>query len=285
MMVGEGRALMEPNGSSARDFTHHWGMKSETNRIAERYYGDLAKTPPVSPDEERRLVLRWKQHGDLAARNALIRSHLRFVVAVARRYSRDPDRLPDLIAAGNLGLIKALDRFDLSRQTRFLTYAGVWIQSEILKEEYDASTLVYVPTHRKKAQHKKARAFRRAVAEYGPGALQVQQLDPGLPEATTVAVDALRDAEEPDETRTADGVETDHSRARLRRAVATLSAREQSVLNLFYGMKEAPRNMVQIATLLDLTPERVRQLKLTGMQQLKQILGPSPAHAAEELPN
>jgi len=262
---------------------HHCVMHSETNRIAELYYADLAKTHPVSPDEERRLISRWKRHKDIRARNALIRSHLRFVVVMARRYNRDPDRLPDLIAAGNLGLLKALDRFDLSRRTRFLTYAGMWIQAEILKEEYDASTLVYVPTHRKKAQHKKARAFQRAVAEYGPEAYQVRQMDPGLPEATTIAIDALRDAAEPDRSRTPAEVETDEARVRLRHAIATLPPREQTVLNLYYGMKDSPRNMVQIATLLDMSPERVRQLKMGGVRQLKQRLGKMPIPTCDDV--
>jgi RNA polymerase sigma factor (sigma-70 family) len=248
-------------------------MYRDAERIAGLYYADLAKTTPVSADEERQLIFRWKHCGDVAARNELIRSHLRFVVTLARRLSRDRERLPDLIAAGNLGLMKALDHYDLSKQTRLLSYAGVWIQSEMLKEEYDASTPVHVPTHRKKAWRKKAKEFHKALAEFGPDDRQVRSLDPGQPEGTTITLDLLRDAiAEDDRDRTAERLEADDARLRLRHAISNLSPKQQTVLNLYFGMKDTPRNMVQIAALLDVSPERVRHLKISALRELKHVL-------------
>jgi RNA polymerase primary sigma factor len=257
-------------------------MYRDTERIADLYYADLAKTGPVSAAEERRLIFRWKQHQDLAARDALIRSHLRFVVSVARRLSRNPERLPDLIAAGNLGLLKALEHYDTSKETRLLSYAGLWIQSEMLREEYDASTSVHVPTHRKKAWRKRAKEFRRALAEYGPDSGQVRRLDPGQPEGTTVAMDSLRDAAADDDgDSSGDRVEADNVRARVRQAISSLSPKRQTVLNLYFGMKDTPRNLEQIAALLDMSAERVRVLKASALEELKEILADEEGFASE----
>ena len=161
-------------------------------------YTEIAKTTPVSdPQEERRLIMRWQKHRDVQARDTLISSHLRFVVTQARRRSRDPERLQDLIAAGNLGLLKAIDKYDLGRRppTRFLTYAqDGGSRKEIADEDYATSSLVHVPTHRQKAQRKRAKAFQKAVQEHGPDAKRVRKMDPGVPEAATIAIDTLRDS-------------------------------------------------------------------------------------------
>jgi len=254
-------------------------------RSASLYYTDIAKTDPVTdPEEERRLIHRWQQHRDVRARDTLIQGHLRFVVSVARKRTKDNDRLPDIIAAGNLGLLKAADRYDLDHQpaTRFLTYAGWWIQKEIADEDYASCSVVHVPNHRKKAQRRQARAFQRAVEEHGPEAPEVLSMNPGTPDGETVSMSpgpclpglGLKDAW---------GVDVEdpaplafHSASAnlfLRRAIAKLPLREQTVLNLYFGVKDDPRSLSQIATILEVHPERVRQLKVSGMEQLRVALG------------
>lgn len=248
-------------------------MSREIERSAALYYHELARTTPINDsDEERRLVYRWKRYKDAAARDALLRAHLRFVVKVARKFSRDPDILPDLIAAGNIGYIKALDKFDLTQKTRFLTYASWWIQEEIFKELYSSNSLVHVPVHRQKAQRKKAKAFQKALAEHGPEASEVRRMDPGTPEGMTVNLDVLRDCAEDNPMRTPGAFETQATSARLRKAISSLPPREQTVLNLYYGIKDDRRNLVQIAAILSMSPERVRQIKLSGEKQLRTTL-------------
>jgi RNA polymerase primary sigma factor len=267
-------------------------MNLGLSRSVVLYYEELARTIPVDPDEERRLIHRWQRSKDYAARDTLLRGHLRFVVTLAKKRTRDPDRLQDMIAAGNLGLIKALDRFDLKRRPpiRFLTYAGWWINKEILDNDYATSSLVHVPTHRQKAQRKKTKEYHQAMLRHGPDAKKTRRLQPSLPEGSTVSLDLLREAiedrryfnesdwagrqiTESDVTTLTHVIpETAKADGTVRCAIGLLPPRTQTVLNLYYGIKDDPRNHVQIAALLDMSPERVRQLKIAGIKQLREIM-------------
>lgn len=251
-------------------------MVNSLCRSASLYFSELAQTTPVSdPQEERRLIQRWQKHRDIVSRDTIVRSHLRFVVTVARKRSHDPDRLPDLIAAGNIGLLKALDKYDLKRKppTRFLTYAGWWVQKEVADEDYATSSLVHVPTHRQKAQRKQAKAFQKALLEHGPEAAAVQTMNPGNPEGITYSIathPGLPDFG--DDCQPLMAIDTTSSNVFLRNAISQLPLREQTVLNLYFGMKDEPRNLVQIAAILGMSPERVRQIKISGTCQLKDAL-------------
>ncbi len=250
-------------------------MDTHVAHSATLYFGDIAKTIPiVDKRKERRLISRWQRKKDLTARDTLVQSHLRFVVTLARKRSRDPDRLPDLIAAGNLGLIKAVDKYDLKRRPapRFLTYAGWWIQKEIADEDYATSSLVHVPTHRQKAQRRRAKEFQRLLVFYGPDSPEIRKLDPGAPEGTTIAIDDLRESADDDPNNTPAVYNTRCSNHLLRRIVGQLPPREQTVLNLYFGTKDDPRNLVQIAAILGMCPERVRQIKISGVHLLRDIL-------------
>ena len=272
-------------------------MNQALNRSVTLYYSEVGHTHPVNNlAEEQRLIALWQKNRDPKARDALLEGHLRFVVKMARNRSRDPEKLEDLIAAGNLGLVKALNRYDLNRRpaVRFLTYAGAWINKEMLDNDY-SSSLVHVPTHRQKAQRKNAKRFQHALQKHGPNSRKLKSMNPGLPEGTTVGLDDLREGIERcgsqkgpkdrnacgkpswltdndvatmsttlPENASADGV--------MRRAIAELPVREQTVLNLYYGVKDDPRNLVQIAALLEMSPERIRQIKIAGVKQLRSIL-------------
>ena len=271
-------------------------MNQALNRSVTLYYAEVGHTRPVNNlAEEQRLIALWQNNQDTKARDALLEGHLRFVVKMARNRSRDPEKLEDLIAAGNLGLVKALDRYDLSRRpaVRFLTYAGAWINKEMLDNDY-SSSLVHVPTHRQKAQRKKAKQFQKALQKHGPDSRKMLKLNPGLPEGVTVGLDELREGIETCHRIEASG---HHNRSKpswltdndvssmsttlpenastdsvVRHAIDKLSVREQTVLNLYYGVKDEPRNLVQIAALLEMSPERIRQIKIAGVKQLRSIL-------------
>jgi RNA polymerase sigma-32 factor len=253
------------------------------SRSVARYYAEVAKTNPVhNSEEERRLILRWQRYKDKAARDAIINSHLRFVVTLARRKTKNTERLQDLIAAGNLGLVKAVDKYDLARRpiVRFLTYAGWWIQKEMLDEDYATSSLVHVPTHRQKAHRKQMKEFRHLLMKKGPEDKRVQKMDPGEPEGTTIPITELFEdlfTEVGEITST----EVTHADSLLRQAINQLSSREQTVLNLYFGIKDEPRNLIQIAGLLGVSPELVRLIKVDALEQLKQVL--AQAHRVTEV--
>lgn len=277
-------------------------MNHGLSRSVTLYYEELARTIPVDPDEERRLIHRWQKDKDLAARDTLLKGHLRFVVSVAKKRTRDPDKLQDTIAAGNLGLVKALDRFDLKRRPpiRFLTYAGWWINKEILDNDYATSSLVHVPTHRQKAQRKRTKEYHQAVLKHGPDAKKTRKLQPSMPEGSTVSLDLLREAIEDRRyfnesdwlgrhitdgdvaTLTNNISEGSHADRAIRDAISLLPPRVQTVLNLYFGVKDDARNHVQIAAILEMSPERVRQLKIAGIKQLREVMA---AHHGVEAPD
>lgn len=243
-------------------------MPFELDRSAKLYYSDISKVNPLSAEEERKWILRWKRHQDITARDKVINSNLRFVVTIARKYTKDPDKLVDLIAAGNVGLMNALDRYDVKKKFRFLTYAAWWIAESIHREIY-ASNPVHVPTHRQKAQRKAAKEFRKAVAKKGPNDASLKKLDPGHPDATAVPIDAINDL-------VSDNFSKAHTNRHgdkfLRKAIDSLSPREQTVLYLYFGLKDNAKNLGQIARLLDMSPERIRQIKITAIKSLKETL-------------
>ncbi len=248
-------------------------MGQGISRSTMLYFHEISRIVPVSdPAEERRLIHRWQTRKDTKARDALVQGHLRFVVTLARRRSRDPDRLQDLVAAGNIGLLKALDKFDLARKPpiRFLTYAGWWVTKEIADEDYATSSLVHVPTHRQKAQRKQAKVFQKTLQTHGPEARAVLEMDPGIPEASTMTLDHFKETADVWNTRPPGNLAA--SDLALRRAISQLPVREQTVLNLYFGVKDDPRNFAQIAAILGMCPERVRQIKISGVKQLRSVL-------------
>lgn len=244
-------------------------MGSRTTRISSTYYAEVSRAPCVDdPEEERRLLRAWQRRGDLSARNAIIQTHLRFVVKQAHRRTKDPELVKDYIAAGNLGLLKAADKFDLKRKIRFLTYAGWWVLKEMSDLDYATSSLVHVPAHRQKEQRRNARAFRAAVCAHGPEDAKVLSMNPGFPESTIVTIDAAKNTPDVIELEPEVAYGSERLRALLRQAIARLPLREQTVLNLYFGVKDDARNLVQIASMMGMCPERVRQIKINGMRLL-----------------
>jgi len=248
-------------------------MGNTVCRTSAAYYAEVARAPTIDdPDEEKHLLRRWQEKHDTKARDAIVQTHLKFVVQQAHKRTKDPEAVKDFIAAGNLGLLKAADRFDTRRKPyiRFLTYAGWWVYEEMSNQDYTSSSLVHVPAHRQKAQRRAAREFRAALQEHGPEHARVRDMDPGHPEGVVTTLDAARNTCDAREPTTAYGME--RLRFLVRHGIAQLPVREQTVLNLYFGVKDEPRNLVQIADLMGMCPERVRQIKINGMQLLQDVL-------------
>lgn len=250
-------------------------MGTDEARISAMYYAEIAKAPLVEdPKEEKRLLQRWQEHGDVAARDAIVKTHLRFVVRMAHKRTKDPEAVKDYIAAGNIGLLKAADKFNWARRPyiRFLTYAGWWVFKEMSDQDYTTSSLVHVPAHRQKTQRRQAREFRAAIQEHGPESESVRAMNPGLPEGVVTSIEAARHVPDSTEVAPAETYEAERLRKVIRENIARLPAREQTVLNLYYGIKDEARNLVQIAAMMGMCPERVRQIKINGMTLLKEEL-------------
>lgn len=247
-------------------------MGSDATRTASSYYSEISRVSLVdSPEEEKRLIKRWQQRGDVEARDAIIKTHLRFVVKMAHKRSKDPEAVKDYIAAGNVGLLKAADKFDWRRKpyVRFLTYAGWWIYKEMSDQDYTTAVLVHVPAHRQKTQRRQAREFRAALQAFGPEAAAVQAMNPGLPEGTVTSIDTDEANADLAEADAGPSYAAERVRTLVRETVARLPHREQTVLNLYFGMKDEARNLVQIAAIMGMCPERVRQIKINGMRLLE----------------
>lgn len=239
------------------------------------YYQDIARTPVVEdPREERRLIKRWQRNQDTKARDAVVQSHLRFVVKQAHKRTKDPIAVQDYIAAGNLGLLKAIDRFECDRKPpiRFLTYAGWWVHKEMMDVDYATNSLVHVPTHRQKEQRRQAHAHTQAALKHGPNSAEAKATEFTRHADLVVTLDSVDDAELDCDTELANGYHAQQLRELVENAIAKLPPRESLILRLHFGLRDEPRNLVQIASLMQMTPERVRQIKVSALQMLKREL-------------
>ena len=244
-------------------------MTTQASRVSAVYYSEISRTALVSdPHEERTLLRQWQTKGDIKARDAIVKTHLRFVVKVAHKRTKDPQAVQDFIAAGNIGLLKATDKFDCDRKPyiRFLTYAGWWVYEEMSNQDYTTASLVHVPAHRQKAQRRQAREYRAQIQESGPDS--VENMDPGLPEGVVVTIESIRNTVDTPEIEPTNMYGSERLRSIVRESINKLPPREQTVLNLYFGVKDESRNLVQIAEMMGMCPERVRQIKLNAMELL-----------------
>lgn len=253
---------------------------------ARRYYSDVGKSEILDAPTERELFLRFQQTQDPVARDRIIKSALRFVIKLAKNYARDPDTTKDLISAGNVGLLKAFDRYDPSHGTRFLSYATSWVLLEMRNELYN-SGIVSMPLWRQKALGKIAQTNTRAMAARGCRAttrelqknvdLTSTQLQ-RLQECESLQISALTD----DMPSNGNGNGNGHldglainkeSRLILGDLIrGFLSVKEQFVIRAYFGWVGDPMSLRQIATVLGVSSERVRQIKTDALRLIEKKL-------------
>lgn len=267
--------------------------KSITNRETaslDKYLQDIGREELITAEEEVLLAQRIKQ-GDQSALEKLTKANLRFVVSVAKQYQNQGLSLPDLINEGNLGLIKAAQRFDETRGFKFISYAVWWIRQSILQALAEQSRIVRLPLNQvgslnriRKESSKLEQKFERP-----PSTDEIaESLD--LPETKvesvlkittrTVSMDApltqdedmsLLDVYVSDDNPTTDRELMKESLAReIQRLLATLTKKERDVINLYYGIgMNHGLTLDEIAMKFDLTRERVRQIKEKAIRRLK----------------
>lgn len=267
--------------------------KQVTNRESpslDKYLHEIGKVQLISAEEEVTLAKKIKQ-GDERALGLLINANLRFVVSVAKQYQNQGLSLPDLINEGNLGLIKAAQRFDETRGFKFISYAVWWIRQSILQALAEQARIVRLPLNKIGSVNKVNNAFARLEQEF--------QREPTSEEIAEILDMAPKDVKEalkvsnrhvsmdaplkPDEENTlydvllsSDSVSPDSEllddslRREIERSLSTLSAREADIIKLYYGLNgEPPYSLEEIGKLFNLTRERVRQIKEKAIKRLK----------------
>lgn len=268
--------------------------KSITNRDSqsiEKYLQEIGKVEMVTPEEEVELA-RLIRQGDQQALERLVSANLRFVVSVAKKYQNLGLPLNDIINEGNLGLVKAAQRFDETRGFKFISYAVWWIRQSIIQAIAENSRLVRLPLNKVGSLTKINKAFSALEQEYErePTAEELaQSLDIGEDEVKTtlsvasrhVSMDApfeegesnsLIDVLENPDAESADAeMEYRYSLSvETERSLATLTEREREVIKLFYGIGvENPMTLSDIGETLGLTRERVRQIKDKSISKLR----------------
>ncbi|MCB9285032.1 MAG: RNA polymerase sigma factor RpoD/SigA [Lewinellaceae bacterium] len=268
--------------------------KSITNRESqslEKYLQEIGKVDLLTPEEEVDLAKRIKQ-GDQVALEKLTKANLRFVVSVAKQYQNQGLSLSDLINEGNLGLIKAAQRFDETRGFKFISYAVWWIRQSILQALAEQSRIVRLPLNKVGSLNKINKAFSELEQEYerepSPEELAEMLEIPTEEVETTLGVAArhvsmdapfvegednsLLDVLENNATPgTDEPLEYQESlRREIERSLSTLTDRQCDVIKLYFGIGvEHPMSLEDIGEKFGLTRERVRQIKDKAINKLR----------------
>lgn len=269
--------------------------KQVTNRETislDKYLHDISKVSLVSPEEETELAKKIKD-GDKDALEKLTKANLRFVVSVAKQYQNQGLTLPDLINEGNIGLIKAAQRFDETRGFKFISYAVWWIRQSIMQAIAEQARIVRLPLNKIGNITKVNRTFaeleqlheREPTIEEVADMLKISSKevkDSLKMSGRHVSVDApLSDDDDSstmidlmsqnDNKHVPDNdLITDSLRSEIERSFSTLSYREAEVLRMYFGINQkAPLTLEEIGEKFDLTRERVRQIKEKALRRLK----------------
>jgi len=266
--------------------------KSITNRESEsleKYLQEISKEELLTTDEEVELAQRIR-NGDKKALEKLTKANLRFVVSVAKQYQNQGLSLPDLINEGNLGLIKAAEKFDETRGFKFISYAVWWIRQSILQAIAEQSRIVRLPLNQVGSVNKINRALNKfeQVNERRPSVDEISE-EVDLPKEKIdeainingrhVSVDAP--FSEGDESSLLDVLINDDSpmadrtlvleslKAEINTALKSLTERERNIVEAFFGINQPELTLEEIGVKFGLTRERVRQIKEKAIRRLR----------------
>ena len=266
--------------------------KSITNRESaslDKYLQEIGKEELITVEEEVELAQRIRK-GDQEALEKLTKANLRFVVSVAKQYQNQGLSLPDLINEGNLGLIKAAEKFDETRGFKFISYAVWWIRQSILQALAEQSRIVRLPLNQVGSLNKINKAFARFEQEHErtPSSEELAtELDLPREKVTDtlrvagrhVSVDApFADGEDnslldvlvnPDSPNADRGLISESLSTEVDRALETLTERERDIIKYFFGIGCSEMTLEEIGEKFDLTRERVRQIKEKAIRRLR----------------
>ena len=268
-------------------------VKNFTNRESlslDKYFQEIGRVELLTPEEEVQLAIRIKQ-GDSAAFEKLTKANLRFVVSVAKQYQNQGLSLGDLIDEGNVGLIKAVRRFDETRGFKFISYAVWWIRQTILQAIAEQSRIVRLPLNRIGALNKIGKAYNSLQQEFEREP-STEELADELHMEVEDVLDALISSGKPvsvdapisrnDENNLLDLIEDDHLpapdgdlmseslKAEVSSVLSMLPEREAEVIKLYFGVdSDHAHTLEEIGEKFNLTRERVRQIKEKAIRRLR----------------
>ena len=267
--------------------------KSITNRSSaalDKYLVEIGREELISTDEEVELAQRIHK-GDQEALDRLTRANLRFVVSVAKQYQNQGLALNDLIDEGNLGLIKAAQKFDETRGCKFISYAVWWIRQSILQAISEQSRIVRMPLNQVGFQSKLSKAIvsfeqefeRRPSAQeladildtdltkvqdaLGTNGKKVSVDAPFQDDDSNCLIDVMQDESAPG---TDNSMERESLSSDLEAALAVLNERERTVLKMLFGIGRNEMTAEEVANNMSLTRERVRQIKERALRRLRE---------------
>lgn len=254
------------------------------------YFKEIGKVPLLTAEEERELAIRIEQ-GDEEAKKKLTESNLRLVVSIARRYLNRGLSFLDLIQEGNLGLIKAVEKFDYTKGYKFSTYATWWIRQAITRSIADQARTIRIPVHMVETINKLIRVSRQLLQEYGR-----EPTSEEIAREMGISVEKVREikkiSQDPVSLETPIGEEEDSHlgdfipdedipspvdaaaysmlQKQLREVLDTLSEREKKVLILRFGLDDGrPRTLEEVGREFNVTRERIRQIEAKALRKLR----------------
>lgn len=268
--------------------------KSFTGRDSaslDMYFQEITKVPTITPQEEVALARQIKA-GDHEALKKLVSANLRFVVSVAKQYQHRGLSLMDLISEGNLGLMKAAERFDETKGFKFISYAVWWIRQSILHSLNNNSEMVRIPLNKIGALSKIKQAgsileqrnerepsieelsevlefSMKEVEDAVKAPCQVTSLNSslGAKEENSILIEVLND---PNAANADDGLMKESMKTTIDRALSTLNGRESNIIRKFFGIGTSHQfNLEEIGEEYHLSKERVRQIKQRAIKKLK----------------
>ena len=259
------------------------------------YLKQINNTPLLTAEQEKQLARRIREHGDSIARQEMIQANLRLVVNIAKQYSNRGMTLSDLVAEGNIGLMRAVEEFDPDAGVRFSTYAAWWIKQAVKRAMINAGQSVHIPAYMVEEISRWRAASREIETEQGRPAtldemadrLKISMKKAGIIQQALTAVNSPTQMSGEEATAIGEMLTDDNTpgpdattmaeatREAIRNLLHHLDQREQTILTLRYGLDgyEGPqRTLKEVGKEIGLTRERVRQLEKQALAKLQQLI-------------
>ncbi len=262
------------------------------DKALQNYLNEISKYKTLTREEEHELGIKARA-GDAEALNHLIQSNLKFVVKIASRYQNRGLSLSELISEGNIGLIKAIEKFDPDKDIKLISYAIWWIKQRIMLAVSEKSSLIRVPLGKSSAAHRVKATSDRIFTETGVTAStaelsermnitgkSIDQLKGQIPETSSfdeiLSTDDYQDYTTKDLLIDKDASDPqtlyyhDRMHERINQAIDKLDAREADIIRTYFGLNETheSRNFAQIAEVMGLSRERVRQIQKEALKKI-----------------
>ncbi len=284
----EGVEIQEENEDITKELVFD-NIDATTDDSVKMYLKDIGQVPLLKTDEEKELAKKMSE-GDVEAKNRLSEANLRLVVSIAKRYVGRGMQFLDLIQEGNLGLMKAVEKFDYTKGFKFSTYATWWIKQSITRAIADQARTIRIPVHMVETINKTGRVSRQLLQTLGrePTTAEIAE-KMGLTEEKVIEIQKIAQdpvslekpiGEEEDshlgdfiEDNTsaspAEKAETRMLKEHLLEVLSTLTPRENEVIRKRYGLDDARPKTIEVGREFNVTRERIRQIEAKALRKLR----------------